>query len=455
MKEILEKIEHGLSSLTHRDEGRQQKVTTSHTYRGLAIAALIALIVQSGLLFLALFEPGLPYKIPKATAEDLSSPDFIQTLAALTGADLVRRSNFEALTNGDLFYEAELAAIRSARKSVNLEAYIFNNGDIAKRFIDAFTERAAAGVKVNLLIDAIGSKDYPKKELKRFQKAGGNLELYHDLKWYTWPRMNNRTHRELLIVDGTVGFIGGAGIADHWYKQVGDAPRWRDTMFRVEGEAVTGLQSAFAENWLETSGEILTGYEYFSFPAAANEAASIVVASAPTTGRSTSARVLFQLLLASAKKSIYITTPYFLPDTSIRKELERAIRERQVDVRIVVPGKKNDHLLTRGSSRRLYGDLLQAGAKIYEYKPAMTHTKTLVIDGLWSVAGSTNMDSRSFGINDEVNLAVLDSTFAGRLEKDFRRDVQDSRPVSYAEWNRRPFWERGYEWFGALVERQQ
>jgi cardiolipin synthase len=226
-------------------------------------------------------------------------------------------------------------------------------------------------------------------------------------------------------------------------------------MVRVEGEAVTGLQSIFAENWLESSGEILTGYEYFPFPKAATRTTAMVVGSAPTTGKSTNARVLFQTLLSSANKTIYITTPYFLPDRSATAELTRAVKERKVDVRIVVPGHHNDHLMTRRSSRRLYGPLLEAGAKIYEYQPAMIHTKSLVIDGLWGIVGSTNFDSRSFGINDEVNLAVLDPAFAKRLEQDFMNDVSQSREITFEQWKKRPHIERAHEWVGSLLERQQ
>jgi cardiolipin synthase len=258
----------------------------------------------------------------------------------------------------------------------------------------------------------------------------------------------------LFIIDGRVGFVGGAGVADHWYKDRGDDRRWRDTMVRVEGGAVTGLQAIFAQNWLEASGEILTGYEYFPFHRAGEQTTAMVVGSSPTTGRSTTARVLFQLLIASATKSIHVTTPYFLPDNSARTELIKAVR-RGVEVHIVVPGIHSDHAMTRSSSRRLYGDLLQAGAKIFEYGPGMMHAKSLVVDGLWGVVGSTNFDSRSFSINDEVNLAVMDRDFATRLEADFAKDRTDSREITYEQWKHRPHIERAQEWFGRLLERQQ
>jgi cardiolipin synthase len=308
---------------------------------------------------------------------------------------------------------------------------------------------------VNLLIDAVGSTSYKESNLDELKKAGGRVAWYHALRWYTWPRMNNRTHRELIVIDGVTGFIGGSGFADHWLLSEEKDPRWRDTMVRVDGEVVTGLQATFAENWLEGNGEILTGREYFPLVPPAGGDRGLIVASSPGAGRSTEARLLFQILLAAAKKSIYITTPYFLPDKSIRDEMTRAIEKRHVDVRIVVPGHKSDHALTRSSSRGLYGPLLKAGAKIYEYQPSMIHAKVLVVDGLWGVVGSTNMDARSFGLNDEVNLAVADPGFVGRLEQDFWHDISQSRQVSYEQWRRRPMTERAEEWVGWFLERQQ
>jgi cardiolipin synthase len=261
----------------------------------------------------------------------------------------------------------------------------------------------------------------------------------------------------LLIVDGRTGFIGGAGIADQWYKQREKHPRWRDTMVKVTGPAVRHLQATFAENWLEACGEVLLGVDYF--PAVNSkgdsEGAVLVVSSSPTSGGMTRARILFQLLIASAKKSIHITTPYFLPDKSLSDELVRAIQERGVEVKIVVPGRQSDIWLTRTSSRRGYGKLLQAGASIYEYDPAMIHAKILLVDNLWGIVGSTNCDYRSFGLNDEVNLAARDPNFVQRLEKDFGSDAAHSHQITYQEWRHRNIFERAPELFGWVLQRQQ
>jgi cardiolipin synthase A/B len=456
VKDLLDKIDHGFTWMFYGKEPDQPvPKRKARRFKILSILALIALIIQSGMLFLALFAPGLPYRIGKAPAEDLQSPHFVQTLEALTQSPERDAGKTEVFTNGENFYEAQLAAIRQAKKSINLEAYIVSKGEITKKLADALAERARAGVQVNLLVDAIGAMTLRKDTFEDMIKAKGDLQWYNPVRFTTWPNINNRTHRELLIVDGSVGFIGGAGWADHWYKGDEKNPRWRDTMVRVEGDSAAGLQSAFAENWLESSGEILTGWDYFPYMKPAIRIPALVVASAPTTGKSTKARVLFQTLLASANKSIYITTPYYLPDTSARNELIRAVKERQVEVKIVVPGPKIDHSMTRSSSRRLYGDVLEAGAKIYEYQPGMIHAKILIIDGVWAIVGSTNFDSRSFSINDEVNLAVLDPVLAARLTQDFQKDVSDSKEITFEQWKRRPHFERANEWFFSLLERQQ
>ena len=396
------------------------------------------------------------------------SSQFVSLLESLVDAKANCTGSFEVLTNGPNFYPAALQAIRGARRSVCLEAYIFHESEIGRMYIAALAERARAGVEINLTIDAFGSVSAGNSFLRPLLEAGGRVRRYNRVTWDRILRIDNRTHRELLIIDGSVGFIGGAGIADQWYKGVKGGPRWRDTLVRVEGEAVPNLQATFAENWLAASGELLVGEAYFppgsprtgpgpgggSGIQRPNPATALVINSTPTVGGSTRARVLFQLLLASARRSIDITTPYFLPDKSLMRELCRAI-ERGVRLRILVPGRKSDHLLTRSTSRGGYGPLLEAGADVYEYQPSMIHAKILCVDQIWSVVGSTNFDNRSFGINDEVNLAVQDPQVALRLESDMTNDLSDSRQISLAEWRRRPVTERATELLGWVIERQQ
>ena len=423
---------------------------------GFLILAYLAISTVALVVFVGLFGPGLRYKISSTKSEDNAAEEFLHILECMTDSKAQDDTRLDVLTNGDNFYEEELRAIAAAERTINLEAYIFQKGEIATRYVEALTAAARAGRKVNLVLDGLGSAGVNEKYFAPFKHAGGKVAWYNDAKWYKLPHYNHRTHREVMVIDGRLGFIGGAGIADHWYKGKHRDPRWRDTMVRVEGAAVASLQATFAENWLEACGEILTGSDYFpTMLTKASNNAALVVNSTPSEGGATRARILFQMLLASARKSIHITTPYFLPDHSMTSELLRAIQERDVEVKLLVPGKKSDHLLTRSSSRFAYGKLLRAGAAIFEYEPAMIHAKILMIDGLWGVVGSTNFDNRSFGLNDEVNLAVRDAGFVERLERDFVRDLAQSRRVTYEQWRHRPVLERAPELLGWVLERQQ
>jgi len=406
-------------------------------------------------IIVALFSPGVHYRMESAPALALESPEYERELEALCSGTIRPGNQIQVLTNGENFYAAELDALKQAKRSINIEAYIFHRGDVAHRMVDVLAERARAGVRVHILVDALGSTSTPKKYFKDLIAAGGKVEWYHPLRWNTWFRSNNRTHRELMAIDGRVGFIGGAGIDDQWLITKPKQQRWRDTVLRVEGNAVLGLESTFIDNWLESSGEILGGEENFANDAGQDgKSPAMIVMSSPSSGGSTRARILFQTLVASAKREIEITTPYFLPDTGLRDALVAALR-RGVQVKILVPGKHNDHLLTRFSSRGLYGDLLKAGAHVYEYRPTMIHAKILIVDGLWSVAGSANFDNRSFGINDEVNIAVLDPQIAAKLQADFNNDLKQSQEITLEAWKHRPIYQRTIEWVGSLLERQQ
>jgi cardiolipin synthase len=408
------------------------------------------------LLLVALFEPSLPYCIQESPGRELDSQEFARILGTLADSQPHADTQIDVLTNGDTFYDAELQAISQAQNHICIEAYIFQKGDIANRFIRALTERARAGVEVRMVLDAIGSFNTWPSTFRELTEAGGQVRWYMPFRWYNLPRLNSRTHREMIVIDGVTGFIGGAGIADHWYKDRGRSKRrWRDTMFRVRGRAVASLQSMFAENWLESSGELLTGARYYPECKTEGGTAAMVINSTPSRGRATRARMVFQTLMVSACRSIHITTPYFLPDRSARQALIQAMEIRGVELKIIVPGRHSDHLLTRRSSRRLYGELLKHGAQIFEYEPSMIHVKSLVVDGVWSVVGSTNFDSRSFGINDEVNVAALDDTLAARIEEDFQSDLIASRRVTYGDWRRRPVLERVNEWLGWILERQE
>jgi cardiolipin synthase len=419
------------------------------------VFACLAMLAQAIYILVAFFGPSPKYKINLPESESVTSEQFLWNLEAITDAKLNRCNRVEVFTNGNNFYEAELQAIAAAKKNINLEAYIFEKGDIAQRFVDALAERARAGVRVNLTLDALGCATTTESYLGELLKAGGKVSWYHPARWYNIPNYNNRTHRELMVIDGVVGFIGGAGVADHWYKdKSAKNRRWRDTVVRVEGDVVSNLQATFAENWLNASGELIAGPDYFPIVSREEAQTAMIVNSSPSAGGSTRARILMQSLIAGAHESLKITTPYFLPDVSMQNEIVRA-RHRGVQVTIVTPGKHSDHALTRSSSQHAYGKLLKAGAHIFEYQPAMIHAKILIVDGVWSVVGSTNFDNRSFGLNDEVNMAVFDRSFAERLAEDFARDLANSHEVTYEEWANRPLLQRAPEILGWVLERQQ
>lgn len=424
-----------------------------------AFISIAAIVIVAALLLLLLFEPGLPYKVAEPSREPLDSPRFVNYLSAIINARPFAAGELEVLNSGDKIYAAALDAVRRARRSVHLEVYLFLEGRAGDEALRVLTERARAGVSVRIVVDRIGSLATPWRYFDELVAAGGRVYWYQPVAWYTLKRFNNRTHRDILVVDGEVAFVGGVGVADYWLGPPGKGRPWRDTMVRIRGDLVKALQTSFAENWLEAAGEVLPEAEFALLSdeqprvVPADHGLGMVVNSTPSAGRATRARLLFQLLVASARESIKICSPYFLPDRSLMAELERAAR-RGVPVTILTPGKWNNHPITRLASRRRYGRLLAAGATIHEYQPAMIHAKVFIVDSRWAVVGSTNFDNRSFGLNDEVNLAVLDRGFAARLERDFAADLAKARPITSEEWRRRSYAERLLALGARILERQ-
>jgi cardiolipin synthase len=409
-------------------------------------------IFLAWLVLVFLFAPGINYHLSHRPS--IHAADFLYTLQSTCQAALHRGNRITIYTNGPQFYPAMLDAIRGATRSVNMELYIFQPGRIADQFIEALSGRARSGVNVTIVVDAIGSYSLWGRPVQRLREAGCRIESYQRLRWYSLARFNNRTHRELLIVDGRIAFTGGAGIADWWaFAERGRSCPWRDTMARVDGPVVAALQGVAAENWLECCGEVLTGSEYFPDLHQAGDTTAFVVRSSPAD-RATVSRVTFQLLMEAADHHLHISTPYFLPDRALRRALVRLAR-RGVKVSVIVPGRITDQRWVRLASRRMWGQLLEAGIRIYEYRPSMTHAKMLIVDGVWSVLGTTNIDNRSFEHNDEVNLAMQDPEVARRLLDDYARDIGDSDEVTLERWRRRPRWEKIVGPFVWILERQQ
>ena len=403
------------------------------------------------LIVAVLFTPHIPYRIEADV--DARSEHFVHVLESTCQTHLEPGNRVEILADGDVFYPAMLAAIGAARETINMECYIFKRGEIGDRFIEALCERAKAGVRVTLVMDAIGSFGAFRTAARPLREAGARVAAYQRFTWYRLSRLNNRTHRELLVIDGAVAFAGGAGVGDWWLKPTRGKPRWRDMMARVEGPIVAQIQGIVAENWMECEGEILTGPETYKPRRSAGGVDGFAVKSSPAD-RSTVSRALFQTLVECANHRVRIATPYFLPDKAFRRAICRTAG-RGVEMTVIVPGAHTDQRWVRLASRRMYGQVLEAGARVFEYDAGMTHVKALLVDDLWTVIGTTNLDNRSFEHNDEVNLAIRDRAVTERATADFLGDLTRSREITLAAWRARPLWEKLIGSIAWILERQQ
>lgn len=365
---------------------------------------------------------------------------FLQTMHALTGAPLSADNRVEILKNGVQIFPSMLAAIRAARKTINLEFYIYWDGQIGRQFAETLAERARAGVAVKVILDAVGSAGMSQSLIDFMHRNGIDLEWYHPIRWYTLSRANHRTHRKLLIVDGEIGFVGGVGIADEWLGDADSKDHWRETVARVEGAVVAQMQFAFMDNWVKSRGELLTGLDYFPPLEPRGNHVAQVIKSSPSEGSST-VKLMYIVSIVSATKSICISSAYFVPDRDTIRALEGAVR-RGVEVRVIVPGEHVDVPIARQASRWHYDLLLRRGIRIFEYQPTMMHAKTMVVDGIWSTIGSSNFDDRSFRLNDEVNVNVYDEGVAAEMERMFFDDLSKSEEITRRKWRRRPWWDR-------------
>jgi len=363
-------------------------------------------------------------------------PAFAATLGGYSGTPVVAGNRVDILLNGEEIFPAKLAVIRSARRSINYAQYVFEDGKPAEEIAAALAARCRAGVQVNVLLDAVGALAIPAELRTEMTAAGCRVETFRPLSPFTIDRFNNRNHRRILVVDGVVGVTGGSGISGKWSGNGKQPGHWRDTDVRIEGPVVEQLQGAFAENWLEATGVAIGGPAYFPRRRldSKGDVDAQVVRSSPAGG-STAMYTVFLLALASARQSIHITNPYFVPDEKMIGTLVDAAR-RGVKVVLVIPG-AIDHNLVRQASRSEFGRLLKGGVLIHEYRPALLHAKTMVIDGIWATVGSTNLDHRSFALNEELNVVVYDGDVPRRLEEVFAQDLANSRPVTYREWSRR------------------
>jgi len=365
---------------------------------------------------------------------------FLRTMSTMLGPPILAGNRTAALLNGDEIFPAMLKALRAARRTITFEMYIYWSGQVGKEFADVLSERARAGVKVHVLIDGVGSGKIDQAYVEQMAQSGVEVERYNPPRFYTVGRLNNRTHRKLLVVDGSVGFTGGVGIADQWTGKAQDPNHWRDSHFRIEGPTVAQMQAAFMDNWTEVTGKVLHGEAYFPPLASVGPQRAQVFTSSPGGG-SDSMQLMYLMSIAAARKSIVISAAYFVPDDVEIRTLVAALK-RGVKVRLIVPGPHVDTEIVRRASRSRWGELLEAGAEIYEYEPTMFHCKVMVVDELWTSVGSTNFDNRSFAVNDEANLNVYDADFARLQVRIFEDDLKRSRKVTLEAWRARPWTEK-------------
>ncbi|MEO8346975.1 MAG: phospholipase D-like domain-containing protein [Betaproteobacteria bacterium] len=382
----------------------------------------------------------------------IKDPQFRRTLGVMLGPVILPGNSFEVYVNGDEIFPPMLAAIASARQSITFETYIYWSGQIGKDFAEALAERARAGVKVHVLLDWVGSSKMDNGYLATMERAGVEIRKFHEPSWYNLNKLNNRTHRKLLVIDGITGFTGGVGIAAEWTGHAQDAHHWRDTHFRAMGPVVAQMQAVFADNWMKVTGTVLDGSDYFPRIAATGDSEAQMFASSPSGG-SQSMELMYLMIINAAALTIDLSAAYFVPDELSRDAIVAALK-RGVRVRIITPGPHSDAQTVRRASRALWGDLLAAGAEMYEYQPTMYHVKVLVADELLVSVGSTNFDDRSFRLNDEASLNILDEQFARKQVQIFERDILISKRMSLQQWQARPLAEKVWEHSAALLSPQ-
>jgi cardiolipin synthase len=379
----------------------------------------------------------------------IEDPQFRRSMGVLLGPPILEGNQVEVLLNGDQIFPAMLKAIREAKQTITFETYIYWSETVGKEFSDALIERARAGVKVHVLLDFIGSIKMDSASMDAMKAAGIKFQRFHKPVWWKFTKLNNRTHRKVLVVDGRIGFTGGVGIADQWRGNGQDKEHWRDTHFRVEGPVVGQMQAVFADNWTKATGTVLDGEAYFP-PLAPKGGHSAQMFSSSPSGGSESMLLMYLMSITAAKHTIHLSSSYFVPEELTIKALIAASK-RGVKVRIITPGATIDSRIVRAASHDKWGPLLAAGIEIAEYQPTMYHVKALVVDSLMVSVGSTNFDNRSFSLNDEANLNVIDAAFATEQVRIFDEDWKHAKLITYQAWLDRPLLDKAAGNLAALV----
>ena len=382
----------------------------------------------------------------------VSDDQFLRTMSAFSKGAISSGNAVQTLVNGDEIFPSMLAAISAARATINFETYIYWSGTIGYEFARALAAKSRGGVKVRVMIDWVGSLPFDEDLIRVMTSAGVEFVRFRPVHWYTLDRVNNRTHRKLLIVDGRVAFTGGVGIADKWLGDARNVDEWRDTHYHITGPVVAAFQAAFAENWLEATGETLLGDAFYPLLESSGDLEAQLVVSSQPNG-SENMELMFLTAIASAQKHIRIGMAYFVPDETALKQLVDA-RKRGIEVEVIVPNHLTDVPIVRKGSRHFWGELLRAGVRIYEFQPTMYHPKVLMVDDLWTSFGSANFDERSLRLNDEASLNVYGRTFTATQINVFEADLKNSREISLQEWEARPLSEKFTDWLASTLRSQ-
>lgn len=420
-----------------------------------SIVAMVSVAIATALVFaigvnLATAEKRLKRRPPRLYASD--GADFRRAIGVLLGPAILPGNRVETLVNGDDIFPRMLEAIRNARRTICFETFIYWSGAIGNEFASALVDAARRGVRVHVLLDWMGSRRMDAKCLQALRDAGVEVQLYHELSWYHIGRLNNRTHRKLLIVDGKLGFTGGVGIAPQWTGTAQSPQHWRDNHYCVAGPVVAQMQAVFIDNWIKATGDVLHGDAYFPPLEALGDMEAQMFGSSPAGG-SDSMHLMFLLAITAARNTIDIAVPYFVPDDLTLEALETAAR-RGVRVRVLLPGRHTDALIARRASQAHWDRLLSANVGLFEFQPTMLHCKVMVVDGHWTSVGSANFDNRSFRLNDEANLNVFSESLARRQIELFENDLVRSRRITSRRWKSRRFVRRAYETCFGLLRSQ-
>jgi cardiolipin synthase len=406
----------------------------------LMVIGVIAIVSVFGALFL----PDWPSEdLTLGFQADPGSDRFVEWTASFLSGPIFQGGQVTILQNGDAFYPAMLEAIRNAKDSVNFEVYVFEPDEIGRQFMDAFQERARAGTEVRLLLDGFGGIKMTKRYRNELQEAGVMVSRFRPFSLRDLVRFYKRTHRRAIVIDGRIGFTGGAAVSKKWKGNVGNPHEWRDSMTRVTGPMVAGIQSAFATNWVYCTGEVIAGPRFFPLFEPGPGPCGLSVVSSPSDALQP-IRLLFWVSFINAKRRLWICNSYFIPDERLRgAAIERA--KSGVDVRVLVPGNHTDAVPVQAAGRSYYQELLEAGVRIFEFQPAMMHAKTTVVDGAWSIVGSANLDERSMELNEENVLGIADQDFAQSIESGLTADFARSREILLQEWRKRSILHRCME----------